>query len=395
MSLRRWVVGVVALAVLLGVGAYWAGPGVVPRARLELLALDADSHFSATARLAVPDSQPRGALPRVALILALRNTGERAASPRALHLSVPGWIRLLAADGSPLPAADAGDDALRSYRLALNGEAIEPGSLPQVPAGLEQLWVVADLGNITCRLRWDGVPEFTPMPAFDPAALANVGAFYSLEVGNDRQTGVLMLHLDTALVRERGTLDMRIGPTVLHPPDVPLPHIVDMALEGRRDAVCGAPEQRVTLESMVWRTDGGKGRFIVIFREGEVRRLLYDLDGDGRIELEAWDGDRDGHLEASRTASWPIPPFLLPLPPPLADSAARRGGNVATRSDSVRRDTALSRAPHDTLPRAAHDTLPRDSSARRGGAGRVGGAARGDTIHTTRDTASPTRGAGD
>ena len=39
---------------------------------------------------------------------------------------------------------------------------------------------------------------------------------------------------------------------------------------------------------------------------------LFDLDNDGRIELEITDTDGDGVFETRRPVSYPIPAFLIP-----------------------------------------------------------------------------------
>jgi hypothetical protein len=53
----------------------------------------------------------------------------------------------------------------------------------------------------------------------------------------------------------------------------------------------------------------------VIFVDGEPRKRLYDVNGDGIVDLETWDVSGDGLFEARREARFAVPEFLLPLPP--------------------------------------------------------------------------------
>jgi hypothetical protein len=52
-----------------------------------------------------------------------------------------------------------------------------------------------------------------------------------------------------------------------------------------------------------------------VYVDNVGRKRLYDLNRDGIIELETWDGDADGRFEARREARYATPAFLLPLPP--------------------------------------------------------------------------------
>jgi len=346
----RWFVIVAIAAAIIGIGAYWLGPGVVPRARLELLAFDATGQFSADARLAVPDSTIANEV-RYPLVLAIRNTGSRTESPQALSLTLPGWARLLGPTGLELESTDEGDELLHAYRFSLKVEPVEPGALPTVIDGLEGLSLVARLPDATCSMRWDGVPEFTKMPSYDPGLIANVEAFYSLTGRRGRESGKLTLHIDASSVLSGRNTSFEFGPTELRKPAVILPATGPLSFEGRRMATCGAPELRYELETAVWRTGAaGTGRLIIVMHEGRARRWLYDLDGDDRVELEAWDGDADGAAEAKRTASYRIPSFLIPSPRPQpgadtvpapapADSAAQLQPPPPPTGEAIRPDS--------------------------------------------------------
>lgn len=331
----RILIGFVVLGALVALGAYWIGPGVVPRAELHLLALDVESRFAEESTLPAPDSTGRQPL-----ILAVSNTGERETSAGSLTLAVPGWIRLFTAEGPVEPTEDATDEPLRQYVFALGDEAIEPGALPQVPSGLDRMWLVADVPALTCRIRWDGVPEFMPSPPWDRAALTAVSVFYSMEDRRSRHTGVLVLHVDPATLSS-GDPAFSAGETSIQRPGQPLPATDSLVLHGERSVDCGAPEHRVRLETTVWRTGPqGRGRLFVIRRDTLARRLLFDRDGDGRIEREAWDGDGDGLFEASRTAAWAPPSYLLPTD--TAVVAPLPAGPAATPvTPAPRRDTTL------------------------------------------------------
>jgi hypothetical protein len=359
--------------IAIAIGAYWMGPVAGGRARLELLALDKNSRFVADAELAAASDS--GGLPfaRFPLIFAVRNIGVRTTSPHAITLSVPGWIRLYTADGTPLPFLDEGE-ALVHYRIALQGEPVDPGTLPLVPAGLERLWITAELAGITCNSRWDGVPEFAPAPEYDRALLATVETFYSLEAREDRYSGRLIVRLDPDRLHYRlPSGDFQTGPLNLANDGVRLPRFSKIALEGAREVSCGAPEQRVFLQAVTWRTgEEGRGRWIVVTTRGAPRRMLYDTTGDGLVDFEAWDGEADGVFEASRAVTYRIPEFLLPLKPvkPAADStlAEPRETLPPVKADTPRAaavDTAKAMlpdtpkaSPPDTTRKARPDTLP-------------------------------------
>jgi hypothetical protein len=67
------------------------------------------------------------------------------------------------------------------------------------------------------------------------------------------------------------------------------------------------------LFAVTWESQAG-ARFHVIHVQGQPRKHLYDLNGDGIVQLETWDVDGDGRFEARREARFPVPEFLLPLP---------------------------------------------------------------------------------
>ena len=355
---RRWLVpGLVVLGGVAALRVYGLGPGGSSRAQLQLLALDADSRFAADALLQRDDPTADGPA-RFPLIFAVQNSGTRAAAPDSLFISLPSWIRLLGADGLPRPVHDEGGTLVR-HALALHGEAFEPGALPLVPGGIDRLWLAPELPAISCSVRWDGVIEFVPAPDYDVERLATIDAFFSLESREDRHAGLLRLRIDPDLLRS-GDGDWQAGPVTVRRPSIALPNLGGMALEGIREGSCGAPELNVQYRSIVWRTGSAlTGRFIGIQQNGAPRRLIYDINGDGRIDFEAWDGDRDGQFEAGRTASWSIPSFLLPLPTPVTEDTIRHDTAPA---DSIRPDSTmpeLTRPDSGQRATAARDTTQR------------------------------------
>jgi hypothetical protein len=381
----RILIALVVLGAVVALGAYWIGPGVVPRAELHLLALDAESRFAEEARLPAPTADAPAA-PLQPLILAVSNTGQREAGVHSITLSVPGWIRLHSADGPIEPVEDVVDEPLLRFTFPLSGELIEPGALPQVPAGIDRLWVSADLPSISCRLRWDGVPELLPAPPWEADALQRAAIFYSIEGERTRHTGVLTLRLDRASL-SRPTAAFTAGEPVIALPGDTLPPSDRLSLHGERSTSCGAPGQRIPLHVAVWQTGAaGRGRLFVLRHEGRPRRILVDGDGDGRIEYERWDGDGNGRFEVGRPVSYPTPTWLMPAdtpsfvppaPPPapapvVVDTATTdtTAADTLTPPDTVAPPDTGRVAPPDTGRAVPPDTgravLPDTGLVRRG-----------------------------
>lgn len=359
MRFGRIIIALVIIGAIVALGAYWIGPGVVPRARLNLVALDAESRFGSVARLPAPDPAADGL--RQPLLLAVSNSGARESGVRSISLSAPGWIRLYNANGPVEPAEDMVDEPLRKYVFPLGGEPIDPGALPQVPGGLDRMWIAADVPAITCALRWDGVPELAPAPPWNADALDSVAVFYSIDGERARHTGVLVLGLDRAGAG-RGPSSLNSGDPVIRRPGPPVPPTDSLTRHGEHDVTCGAPGRRVALHVTVW--DTSTGRIWILSHDSLPRRILFDANGDGLIERESWDGDSDGFFEAVRTASFAPPDYLMPgdtavtAPPPVSTDSA---GGPATRAAAG--DSARARA--DTIP--PPDTAAVDTVAARAG----------------------------
>jgi hypothetical protein len=308
------------------------------------VALDAESRFGAVARL--PAADPAAGGSRQPLLLAVSNSGARESGVRSISLSAPGWIRLYNASGPVEPAEDMVDEPLRKYVFPLGGEPIDPGALPQVPGGLDRMWVAADVPAITCALRWDGVPELVPAPPWNADAFDSVTVFYSIDGERDRHTGVLVLGLDRDGVRQ-GPASLNAGDPVIRRPGPPVPPTDSLTRHGEHDVTCGAPGRRVVLHVTIW--DTAIGRIWILSHDSLPRRILFDSNGDGLIERESWDGDSDGFFEAVRTASFAPPDYLMPGDTAVAaPTAVAADSAAAPATETPPRDSA--RASVDTIP---------------------------------------------
>lgn len=300
------------LAVLLAVVAAAAAafvlllPGASPIGgpALHLLALGADGRFGSAVELAGPAADTG-----FSLVLAVSNDGRRTAEPRSLQLALPPWFRLAAA-GSALPAARTEGNALLRVDLPLEGEAVEPGVLPLVPAGFDRLRLVVLVDPIDCRLEWNGVPAFQPAAPWDADALADVAIYWAFDARAEGQAGLLRLRLPATEFRP-APVSMEFGAVTMYAGAAPRPPVTALTLEHEGVVICGEPERPLELRVVSWRIGTG-GRMIVVVHERRPRVHLFDIDDDGRIELEIRDGDGDGVFETRQVVSYPIPPFLIP-----------------------------------------------------------------------------------
>ena len=115
---------------------------------------------------------------------------------------------------------------------------------------------------------------------------------------------------------------------------------------GSREAECGPPGDPMRMFSTLWLTPDS-GRLISVHYGGQARKEFYDLDRDSVIELEMWDPDGDGQMEAWRQVHLPIPEYLLPEPPPVVVAAAPPVDSLA--SDSAAGSVAWRIDPHRYL----------------------------------------------
>ena len=273
--------------------------------RLSLVALGADGRFGADVELA-----PRADGQGYPLVFAVVNEGRRSARPRSLRLALPAWFRITGDSGDALPAERSEGDPLAHFRLPLPSETVEPGVLPLVPAGLDKLRLEPVLASIDCSLSWNGVPAFESAPPWDLERLSQVTIYWAFDGGGGRLAGLLRLRIP-----QEGLLPAPVptafGELTAHAGDAPRPDVGALTLESDARATCGEPERPLELRAVGWKTASG-GRLVIVMHEGQPRLHLFDLDGDGNIDLEIQDTDNDGVFESRRTVSYPIPAFLIP-----------------------------------------------------------------------------------
>jgi hypothetical protein len=199
------------------------------------------------------------------------------------------------------------------------------------------------------------VPEFVPSPQLDPAALAEISIFYSLVMRRaaDRSTGVITVRLDPAQLQVSSASMPPVFPTVADDIDAELPDLGPLRYGGERRALCGEPEQPMELFTVTWETAGG-ARLYVIYVQDAPRKHLYDLNGDGTIDLEVWDADGDGRFDARREARFPVPDFLQSRP---------RRTDALLAADTVPPDSAWLALFHEPLAGPFRFTQARRAAA--------------------------------
>jgi hypothetical protein len=308
---RGWVV-LFLLALLVAGGFYWVGPERTAPPRLRLLAVAGDSATEDVNLRGERDEDAQSV--RFVVPLAVQNVGTRPAQPQRLVLSVPGRFALATPRGRLTGEVTPGVP-LRRYVIDVAAPPLEPGARPQRLRGADTLWLEPDLPQYYCTQVGDGVPEFVPAPQYDPRSLSHVRIFYSVDVRGvaERSTGLLTLRLDPRQLQMQPAAMPPSFPTVFEEPEVQAPELGPLLYRGARTSWCGDPEQPLELFSVLWETQAG-ARFFVLHVGGQPRKHLYDLNGDGVIELETWDADGDGRFEARRQARFDAPGFLLPLP---------------------------------------------------------------------------------
>jgi hypothetical protein len=292
------------------------------RPDLQLVALDADGLFQDSVELprAWADTTYRGAYgatARVALVLGVRNVGDLEATPRAVNLSLPARYRLETSEGRELPHETSPGNPL--IRYVLNGPfpAVQPGRLPTVLTSTDTLWLEPIVPELYCIAVGDSVPELIPAAQPDARLLSRLAIFYSFDTGarRGRQAGLLSLRLDPSLVERPSVPAPPIFPTSVREPAWPMPQLGDLSRVTTVSARCGPPEAPMEITSTIWQGASG-GRVYVLAYGGKPRKYLFDLNGDGTIELEMWDAAGTGHFDAARNARFALPAFLGPPPGP-------------------------------------------------------------------------------
>jgi hypothetical protein len=310
---RGWTLLVLVIGLLIG-ATFWIGPLRPLPAELELVAIQGDDVIDAAGVFAARGQFTAERTARFAVPIAVRNIGARPARPHTLVLSVPARYHLSTPRGRLRGAVDAGVP-LRRYTINLPVTRIDPGRPPAPLPGLDTILLEPDLPAYYCILQ-SGVPEFVPAPRHDAASLADVRIFYSFNTvrAADRHSGLLNVRVDPAMISSRPAPAPPTFRTVFTGPGAELPVLGRMRHVGTRRAHCGDPEQAIELYTVISETQDG-GRFYAIYIDDSQRKHLYDLNGDGIIELETWDADGDGRFEARRQARYPVPEFVTPLPP--------------------------------------------------------------------------------
>lgn len=299
------------------------------RPELQLVALNAGGQFQSSVMLPREWADTTfegayGARARIPLVLAVRNTGTRAARPDRLDLSLPARFRLISGDGKELPHQTVPGNPLVRYQIQGPLPTVQPGRLPAVLSEPDTLWIEPILPSLYCVSVGDSVPDFVPATPADPQTLADIRVFYSFDGSGlpGRQAGLLAVRLDTTLLRQAPTTRPVLYDATTMEPQQPLPPMGQLRYVGMNTARCGEPEEPMEVTSYVWDTQDG-GRFIGLYLGGKPRKYLFDLNRDGIVELEMWDPDGDGRFEVQRPVRYPIPAFLLPPPaPPPFDPAA-------------------------------------------------------------------------
>jgi hypothetical protein len=376
----RSIRGIIAsLVVLIVVAAlvFWFGPFRPSAAALELLALDSRGRFTTVADMTgtEPDTAPQlgTGVPRLPLVLALHNTGNRPGRIRFLDLYIPAFLLLYDAKGQPIAREREGGNPLAHYRFELPRDPIEAGGLPVVLPGHERLWLESAISPYVCVITDDGVPDFRAAPRYDPVLLSQIEIFYSLSerTRSARSTGLLTLRIDPRLMRADSMPQPPIYPTLIRGDTAAL-DTSQLRRLGTREASCGEVDVPLTIQSISYATPMG-GRVFAITHEGKRRKYLFDTDGDSVIDAEVWDPDLDGMFDAARRARFPIPTFLLPfrMRPVVEDVVPPDSAWLQlfydTASGPLRfLPPELRPKPDTTTPPVRRDTL-REAGARAGG----------------------------
>lgn len=343
-ALMPWL-GLVLAMLLMGV-LVWYLLGRGRASSLELVAWDRGSLVDDRVHLVAADNDPLGpGTPRVPLLLAIRNPGPVALQAGNVVLTLPSWLRLETDEGAPLDAEADGGNPMMRYVVSRAAVLLDPGAYPTLLPGTRRLWIRPFTSPWRCTLDDDGLPSFLPAPPLDPARLADATLFWSVAEGRSerRSTGTLELGLDPALFQTAEVERPPDFPSRTLPPDSPRVDLASLQVVGTRSVACGGMIEPLTLESTVYRTPG-EGRIVSVGLDDGPARVLFDLDGNDTIEAEAWSSQADGRLDRVRRTRYPLPAFLLPLPPPPVPAPAQPDTVVA---DSLVADSA---AVSDSIP---------------------------------------------
>jgi hypothetical protein len=309
---RGWIIAfLILLSVILA--AYWVGPLKPLPPEVTLVAVEDGQPADVISVTAEPDEVEQTL--RFPVDLAVQNTGTREAEPRRIVLSVPGRFTVIGPRGRVAVEVTPGV-ALRRYVIDLPRQSVPVDGQTHQLEGLDRIWLEPDLPSYYCTTRGDDIPEFIPAPAVNASTISDVRIFYSVFMRNEpaRSTGLLTVRLDPSQLQATPAPMPPPFPTVTRPQGVESPDLGRLQFAGTRTSWCGDPDQPLELYTAMWEGTGGS-RVFSVHVGGLPRKRLYDLNGDGIIDLETWDYDGDGRFDSQRQARFATPELLLPLPP--------------------------------------------------------------------------------
>ena len=304
---RGVAVTLIVIGALVAV-SFWIGPFRPLPARLSLYVTGGELEAPNTVRLEPVRRQGTTGV-RFPLVLAVRNTGARAAEPSRLHLSVPTAYRVVRGVHPVTPQRTPGNPLSR-YSIDVTALTLPPDSTLHMLPG-DTLWLEPDVRDFDCVIRADSIPGFVAAPPRVPSAMASIPVFYSFDGTPERQTGTFVAAVDSVLLRRPAPPAVPTFPSYVREPEAPRPQMGMLHNEGVRATSCGDEYNRVDMYSVVWESASG-GRFIELYVNGKPRKHLFDLDRDSIIELEMWDADGNGRFESWSQARYPVPTLALP-----------------------------------------------------------------------------------
>ncbi|HEX6589723.1 MAG TPA: hypothetical protein VF039_11920 [Longimicrobiales bacterium] len=357
---RRWIWAILLIGMFLFAG-YWLVPWRGAAADLQLVAMRPDGTFAqsidATTLFAEQAARDSAAGPSrgVPLVLAIANSGVRSGQPERLVLALPRWYSITTT-APVLRQEILPDEPLQRYVLELEFPPIESGRVPALLPAVDTLWLEPYVPDYWCTADADSIPQLIASTPPDTTGIVPVQIFWSFEGStlDQRQTGLLTVDLPGRLFRRSAPVDITTSPVQMGVPEALRPGMQGLVEGGTRHSECGPPGDPMRVFSALWVTPTG-GRMISVHYGGLPRKEYYDLNRDSIIELEMWDTDGDGEMEAWRELRVAIPSYLLPQDPiSAADSIAREDSlRLAAVADSAARADSIAVARADSLANAA------------------------------------------
>ena len=358
---RRWIWAILLVGLFVLAG-YWLVPWRGAAPYLQLVAMRPDGTFAQTvdaaALMAARPADSAAVTPRsrgVPLVLAIANAGVRSGQPERLVLALPRWYRLTTT-ADVLRQEILPDEPLQRYVLELDFPVIESGRVPTLLPSVDTLWLEPYVPAYWCTADADSIPQLIASTPPDTTGIVPVQIFWSFDGGAiaERQTGLLTVELPGSMFSGRAPVDIAQSPVQLGAPAALRPGMLGLVEGGSHHAECGPPGDPMRIFAALWVTPAG-GRMISVHYGGVPRKEYYDLNRDSIIELEMWDTDGDGTMEAWRELRVAIPDYLLPQDPiSAADSIAREDSlRFALAADSAARADSIALARADSTAAAA------------------------------------------